>query len=358
MSKNSTVKTWVVGASGYVGAEFLRLVASHPHLELEAAFSKSSGGARISGALGHLTGPYPDETFSSLEEWPSFVTRSGPLVILCATPHGATAPLVAQMVERLTEAKRPFRIYDTSADFRFRDLVRYERIYGAEHAAPELCEQFYCGLPDLPESDASGRHYAHPGCFTTAVTLAAAPLVNSGAAGRSITVSAVTGSTGSGASPGAGTHHPERHGGFRAYRPLRHRHQVEMESLLRGFVPSGVAPIVRFIPHSGPFARGIHATLVAPLDEVTNTQALSEFFTTFYENSPFVDVCEDPPQLKHVVGTNRARIAVFVEGDTVVVTSVIDNLVKGAAGGALQWLNRSQKWDETLGLDQSGLGWT
>lgn len=351
---------WVIGGSGYVGAEFLRLIADHPQLELEAAFSRTEAGQPIDAVFPHLTGAHPRVAFHSLDEWSSFVERDRPLAIFGAAPHGAAAALLSEMLARLESAGRPTRVLDTSADFRLRDLQRYESTYGVPHGAPDRVEQFFSALPDLPRSPAGERHIAHPGCFTTATTLATTPLVASGFVRTPITVSAVTGSTGSGARASATTHHPERHGGLRAYSPLVHRHQVEMSGLLEPYAPQGLTGgiPVRFVPHSGPFARGIHATVVADLYEPTDAKRLREIYRDFYRESPFVDVVDAPPQLKHVVGTNRARLGVFVEEGAVVVTSVIDNLVKGAAGGAVQWFNRLEGLPVETGLGRTGLGWT
>lgn len=352
---------WVIGGSGYVGAEFLRLIADHPQLELEAAFSRSEAGQPIDGVFPHLTGAHAGVTFFSLEDGSSFVDREGPLAIFCAAPHGAAAALLSEMLAQLEKAGRPARVLDTSADFRLRDLELYEKTYGVPHGAPDRVEQFFSALPDLPHSPAGEKHIAHPGCFTTATTLATTPLVASGFVRTPITVSAVTGSTGSGARASATTHHPERHGGLRAYSPLVHRHRVEMSGLLEPYAPPGLTggpPAVRFVPHSGPFARGIHATVVADLYEPTDATRLRGIYRDFYRESPFVDVVDAPPQLKHVVGTNRARLGVFVEDGAVVVTSVIDNLVKGAAGGAVQWFNRLEGLPVETGLERTGLGWT
>ena len=196
---------------------------------------------------------------------------------------------------------------------------------------------------------------AHPGCFTSAVTLGCSPLHALHLVQPRVVVSAVTGSTGSGREPSATTHHPERHGNLRAYSPLKHRHEIEMRTLVG---QQGKGPVeVLFVPHSGSFARGIHATIHARLLRPISTAELVERIAGFYQHTPFVSVTAAPPTLKEVVGTNRCRLGVVVRGLTLVVTSVIDNLVKGAAGGAVQWMNRLFGFDEDAGLRLAGLGW-
>jgi N-acetyl-gamma-glutamyl-phosphate reductase len=244
-------------------------------------------------------------------------------------------------------------VVDLSADFRFADAAAWERAYGHPHGAPELLDGFVCALPELV-AGTPGRAIAHPGCFTTATLLAAVPLLRAGLVEPQVTVVAITGSTGAGRSPGPSTHHPERRSTLFAYSPLAHRHQPEMEALAAA---AGAPASFHFVPHSGPFARGIHATLVMrPTPGATAAAALAALRDA-YAGAPFVDVLAAPPRLQDVVGTNRCRLAVAADGETLVAFSVIDNLVKGAAGGAVQWMNRLLGYDETAGLTSPGLGW-
>jgi N-acetyl-gamma-glutamyl-phosphate reductase len=249
------------------------------------------------------------------------------------------------------------QLVDLSADFRLGDAALHERIYGAPHDAPARLPGFTCALPDLEHVTPPGP-IAHPGCFTTAVTLAIAPLVALDLAEPSFFASAVTGSTGSGRTPSPATHHPDRHANFRAYNPLAHRHAPEMEMLAARAASSADAVRVLFTPHSGPFARGIHATVHARLLHEVDAERLAAAMAGFYAHTPFVHVTASPPALSEVVGTNRARLGVAVRDRDAVVFSAIDNLTKGASGGALQWMNRLCGLDETAGLLLPGLGWS
>jgi N-acetyl-gamma-glutamyl-phosphate reductase common form len=346
------IPAFVLGATGYVGGELLRLLAAHPRFVLAAAVSSSSAGTPVAEVFPHLALMWPEARFASMAEAESRLAGRGPLAVFAALPHGESAARIACLLELAPEA----RVVDISADFRLRDPALHARIYGRAHGAPGLLDRFFCGLPEL-EAGVPGPLVAHPGCFTTAVTLAAAPLVAEGLVEPRIHVSAVTGSTGSGREPGPATHHPERHGNYRAYSPLAHRHEFEMRELLRR-ATRGAEVDVAFVPHSGPFARGIHATVHARLQRPVSAAELREACRAFYAGAPFVQVLEAPPALKTVVGSNRALLGVAARGDTAVVLSVIDNLTKGAAGGAIQWMNRLFGLPETAGLLSPALGWS
>jgi len=251
-------------------------------------------------------------------------------------------------------------VVDLSADFRFADPLRYERIYGHPHPQPELLRLFACALPELT-AGLPARHIGNPGCFPTAVALAAAPLValdliEPRAPGEpGVTAVAITGSTGSGRTPTARSHHPERRSNLVAYEPFTHRHSHEIETLANGDWGRNLA--IDFLPHSGPFARGIHATVQARLRQPMSREDLLQRLQAFYAKRPFVSVSDTPPGLQSVVGTNRCALGVAVRERSVAVFSVIDNLVKGASGGALQWMNRLLELPETAGLELPGLGW-
>ncbi|MFN7973175.1 MAG: Asd/ArgC dimerization domain-containing protein [Acidobacteriota bacterium] len=186
--------------------------------------------------------------------------------------------------------------------------------------------------------------------------IAAAPFVAADLVEDEIFVSAVTGSSGSGRTPGSGTHHPERRSNLHAYAVLEHRHEAEMRRLL-GALRGGRAPEVAFVPHSGPFVRGIHATLSLRLRARAPASQLLAHAARFYQGAPFVSVGEAPPRLVDVIGTNRCALGVASRGRTLVVTSAIDNLVKGAAGGAVQWMNALFGLPQDAGLRLPGIGW-
>lgn len=355
MTHDSKIPVAVLGATGYVAGETLRLIAGHPDLELRAAVSRSRAGTPLAEVFPHLASAYPGQTLVSWDELHAKLGGPGPLAVFGALPHGESARLLDELLVRAQGAGTNVKLVDLSADFRHPDPALYETIYGTPHAATERLATFTSALPDLVREDPAGP-VAHPGCFTTAVSLACRPLVARGLVREPrFLVSAVTGSTGSGRSPKPGTHHPERHGGFRAYNPLRHRHAPEMARLIGGGDASGIE--VLFVPHSGPFARGIHATVHVRLQKALDAAELAQEIQAFYADSPFVFAGTAPPSLKDVVGTNRCHLGVSCDGDSAVVLSAIDNLTKGAAGGALQWMNRLLGLPETSGLFGPGLGW-
>lgn len=348
--------TLVLGGSGYVAGECLRLLAGHPVFREVVPVTTSRAGDPVGRVFPHLEATdLGSVAFRSLEEALAAVPDGGRVSVLTATPHGATAPLVDRLMTEADQRDLDLRVVDLSADFRFRDAARYRALYGQDHGAPHRLESFRCGIPEWTPGPA-GRFMAHPGCFTTAAVLAAAPFWKAGVVEPEVFVSAVTGSSGSGRQPGPGTHHPERRSDLRAYSPLGHRHEAEMAALL-GALAAGTEPEVAFVPHSGPFVRGIHATLHLRLTKPLDTRQARDLARECYADAPLVSVRDDPPRLVEVVGTCRAALGVFVRNRTLVVTSVLDNLAKGAAGGGIQWLNRLHGLPDDLGLRQPGIGW-
>lgn len=354
----SSIPVAVLGGTGYVAGELLRLLAGHPRFTVAAVASTSQAGEPVVRAFPHLAGTVLDPLlFSRVDDLPHGLAPGAPLGLLAATPHGETAALLNALLGRAERAGLDVRAVDLSADFRFAEAARWEAIYGRTHGAPDRAASFACAVPEHWHGEAP-RFAAQPGCFTTAVTLAAYPLLALGLAdpGAEIFVSAVTGSSGSGRSPSATTHHPERRSSLHAYAPLAHRHEAEMRRLLAPAC-GGVEPEVAFVPHSGPFVRGIHATLRIALRETLGADELAARLADFYGDAPFVAVSTAPPRLTEVVGTNRCRIGVATRGRTAVLLSAIDNLVKGAAGGGVQWLNRLFGLPDDSGLRLPGLGW-
>ena len=185
--------------------------------------------------------------------------------------------------------------------------------------------------------------------------LGVVPLLRSGLTDGTFHIAGVTGSTGSGRSPLATTHHPERHSNLYAYRPLNHRHAPEVRAIARHLTGEDAA--VQFVPHSGPFARGIHVTIQGNLAGSADATSLLAALKCAYEDQPFVEVVDTPPRIKDVVGSNRARITATAEAGCFAVMVVLDNLVKGAAGGAMQWMNRLLDLDERAGLTIPGPAW-
>jgi N-acetyl-gamma-glutamyl-phosphate reductase len=348
----------VLGGTGYVAGELLRLLAGHPFLRPEAVLSDSQAGGTVESAFPHLAGCYPGLAFSGKEELARLIGERERAAILCAAPHGAAAPLLDEALNAAERAGSAVKVVDVSADFRFADGEAYQSVYKHAHGAPGRLGEFRCAVPEhLAETPAG--HVGHPGCFVTATLLAAVPLLKLGLVEPRLSVVAVTGSTGAGRKPTDTTHHPARRSNLFAYSPLTHRHEPEMRALAAA--ASGVEAEIFFTPQSGPFARGIYATLQGRLLKPMETEEVRQALAGFYAGAPFVDVLADPPRLQDVVGTNRARLSAAVSGekrgDHLVVFSAIDNLVKGAAGGAIQWMNRLLGFPETSGLMSPGVGW-
>jgi N-acetyl-gamma-glutamyl-phosphate reductase len=348
------VPALVLGGSGYVAGELLRLLAGHPVFRVEAILSESQTGGLVEATFPHLAGAYPGLRFSTRSELPGAIAARPRLAVFSAAPHGASAPLVDAVLGHAEAAGSQTALVDLSADFRFPDPAVYEAIYGHPHGAPARLARFLCALPEHAPG-AAPDHVGHPGCFTTAVALAALPLVGQGWIEPDLHVGAITGSTGAGRTLTASTHHPERRSNVFAYGPLGHRHQPEMRQLVER--ATGSAARIHFAPHSGPQARGIYATLHARLARPAEPEDLRAALAEFYAGAPFVEIVAEPPRLQDVVGTNRCRIAVSAADGALVAFSALDNLVKGAAGGGIQWMNRMWGLDETAGLTLPGLGW-
>jgi N-acetyl-gamma-glutamyl-phosphate reductase len=351
-----TTPAVLLGGSGYVAGEVLRLLVGHDGIRPAAVISESQAGEAVESVFPHLAGCYPDLKMSRREDLGALVAGwpGEKVAVFCAAPHGAAAALLDEVLGAMEGAgKQPLAV-DLSADFRFATAEAYQKVYGHPHGAPERLASFTCAVPEHRSETPQG-HVAHPGCFTTSVLVPTVALLKLGLVEPRISVVATTGSTGSGRTPSAGTHHPARRSNLYAYNPLRHRHAPEMKALAAA--ASGVEPEIHFIPQSGPHARGIYATVQARLLQPLSTGEVREALAGFYAGSPFIRVLNDPPRMQDIVGTNRCHLGVAVDGDYLAVFSTLDNLVKGAAGGGVQWMNRLLGLDETMGLRGAGVGW-
>lgn len=344
----------VLGGSGYVAGEMLRLVAAHPRLELTAPVSTSQAGEPIGDIFEHLRPCYPGTAFVSLDATLERLGDAERWVVLSAAPHGASAQIVAQLLEAGEAAGATLTVVDASADFRFADSASFEAVYGHAHATPALLSSFSCAVPEHLEH-VETPHIGHPGCFATAMLLAIVPLAKLGLTERDYCVSAVTGSTGAGRTPRDTTHHPLRQSNLFAYQSLVHRHSPEVRGLVSAATGHDVG--LHFVPHSGPFARGIHATVFARKASGVSLDDVRGALAEFYRGSAFVRVSDTPPRMKDIAASNYAALSASIDDETVVVCSVIDNLLKGAAGGSMQWVNRLLGFDETLGLTTPAPGW-
>ena len=335
----------VVGAAGYVGGELLRLLRGHPEVRDCIATSRSQAGRTLGEVHPALAGGDGDgDRFVDLD--PAAAARGRDVVLLCLE-HGASSGIAAGVLDA-----GPGLVVDLAADFRIADRALHERFYGP-HPAPDLVGRFRYGLADVEGERLRGASaIAAPGCFATAAQLALRPLRELPFASPPA-LFAVTGSSGSGAIAKATTHHPTRAHDVVAYSVFGHRHEGEILERWRSWTGRADGA-VRLLTHSGPFVRGIHLTLHATLADgrALERGALHDLVTSAWSGRPFVRVVDGPPHLTHVVGTNRALVhaAQSDDGREIQVIVVLDNLIKGAGGQALQAVNLALGLPETAGL--------
>ena len=341
MNKQQIIKAGIVGGTGYTGAELLRLLARHPAVELRAVTSRNQAGRAVAEALPNLRGV----TTLRYSAYDSGVLGQCDVVFF-ATPHGTAMDAVPEMLDK------GVRVIDLGADFRLRDAAVWQQWYGIEHRCPQLLETVVYGLPEINRAAIrDAALVANPGCYPTAVILALLPLLES----RLVDVDGLIADAKSGVS-GAGRKavenllYSEVSDSFKAYGVTGHRHLPEIEQALCQV--AGMPVPVTFVPHLTPMVRGLHATVYGTLTAPgSDVQAC---FERRYADEPFVDVMPPGahPETRSVKGTNICRIAVHqLPGrDRLVVLSVIDNLVKGAAGQAIQNMNIMYGLDEDSGL--------
>jgi N-acetyl-gamma-glutamyl-phosphate reductase common form len=345
----------VLGGTGYVAGELLRLIAGHPRLELAGILSDSQPGASIAAAFPHLRSAYPELRFASLEEIESLIRRTPSSALFSAAPHGVAAGIIDRLLTAAEAGGMDTHCVDISADFRYASAEAYESVYKHPHGAPARIRQFTCAVPEHLSS-APTPHVSHPGCFATAALLASVPLLALGLTETRLFVTGITGSTGSGRRPSDATHHPLRHSDTYSYGALSHRHVPEIAACAK--LATGIEAEFNFVPHSGSFARGIHVTVQASLKKpIGSTQAL-EALTTYYRGCRFVRVMEAAPRVKDVATSNYSNLSAVTNGTSIAVMAVLDNLNKGAAGGGMQWMNRLLGFDESAGLTAPAPGWT
>ena len=338
MAEKKTVA--VLGASGYTGAELLRLLALHPYLEVVAVTAGPNEGAAVADLYPALAAAYPGLRFGPT----GAAAADGADLVFCALPHGASQQLVPQLLGAVGH------VVDLAADFRLKDPALYPAWYGAEHTCPELLAEAVFGLPELDRGRLAGaRLVAAPGCYVTAATLALAPLVRRGLVQPAgIVVDAASGVSGAGRKLADGTQFCTVDEDFTAYGLLTHRHTPEMEQAIG-------AQLV-FTPHLAPMNRGILATCYARPVPGRDGGPL-ELLAETYADEPFVVVSGRSPSTKATFGANTAHLTARRDPRTgwVIAICALDNLVKGASGQAIQCANAVLGWPETTGLPVAGL---
>lgn len=334
------VKIGIVGGTGYTGVELLRLLAQHPQAELRVITSRKEAGTRVDAMFSSLRG-YVDLEFSE----PSDAALKACDVVFFATPNGVA------MTESRALVDAGVRIIDLAADFRIRDLSEWERWYKMQHAAPELASEAVYGLPEVNRAAIkTARVVANPGCYPTATLLGFLPLIEAEAVDLDhLIADAKSGVSGAGRKAELHTLFSEASDNFAAYGVPGHRHSPEIRQSLAQIAKRPVSLV--FVPHLTPMIRGMHATLYA---RITRSLDFQKLFEERYASEPFVDVMPagSHPDTRSVRAANLCRIAVHRPqgGDTLVILSVIDNLVKGAAGQAVQNMNIMFGLDESMGL--------
>jgi N-acetyl-gamma-glutamyl-phosphate reductase len=334
------IRVGIVGGTGYTGVELLRLLTNHPRVTLHAITSRQEAGRSVADVFPNLRG-FIDQVFLAPDS-PELLACD---VVFFATPNGIAMRDAPPLLEV------GVRVIDLAADFRIRDIAVWQQWYGMEHTSPEWVARAVYGLPEVNRNEIkSARLIANPGCYPTATQLGFIPLLKAGLIDASSLIADVkSGVSGAGRKAETHTLFSEAADNFKAYGVMGHRHLPEIE---QGLGRVSATPVsLTFTPHLTPMIRGIQATLYAKIARVDDFQAIYE---ECYKDEPFVDVLPSGviPETRHVRGGNTCRISVFRPrgADTLVVLSVIDNLVKGASGQAVQNMNIMFEFPETMGL--------
>lgn len=332
------IRVGIYGGSGYAGSELLRCLLAHPEVEVKFVTSRSNAGKPVGEVLPNAA-PFTDLAFSD----PAEVTVRGLDAAFLALEHNASQ----ELVPRLLEVEPAIRIVDMAGDFRTPDPAGYERHYGVKHKAPELLDRFVYGFTEAErERLRSAQLVANPGCFATALLLGLWPVRDAKRLEGPVAASAVTGSSGAGITPQSTTHHPHRATNVRAYKVMAHQHLLEVEHFL-----GRERWRLLFVPHSGPFVRGIFTTIFFP---DLSAAELGRIYQEAYEGEPFVRVAEGSPELRLVQNTPFGLVGWDGTPEAACGLVAIDNLAKGAATQAIQNFNLMFELDEKKGIWHPG----
>jgi LysW-gamma-L-alpha-aminoadipyl-6-phosphate/LysW-L-glutamyl-5-phosphate reductase len=350
MATGKRYRAAVVGGSGYGGAEMIRRLLVHPEVELTRVASVDFVGEPLAAADPALEGL----TDLRFEELSAAEAARGADVVLLGLPHTVAAAKVPELA-----ALPGVKVVDMSGDFRLQDAAAYERWYKHRHPCPERLRDFVYGLPELNRAAIrAARFVASPGCFATTIELSLLPLARAGLLEGVVHVQGITGSSGSGVAPSAGTHHPVRAGNLRTYKPLEHQHVPEITATLQAAGARDLA--LRFVPVSAPLGRGILATSFLELPEEWTPERLQALYREAFAGEPFVRVpARRLPEVAAVSGSNYAEVGVAVGPAragrrTVTAFGALDNLVKGGAGQAIENMNLMLGLDERASLADPG----
>jgi N-acetyl-gamma-glutamyl-phosphate reductase common form len=335
------IKAGILGGSGYGGSELLRILLFHPEVELKLVTANEHAGKRIDAVHPNLA-KLTDLKFESMPDPANLV---GLDCVFLALPHG-------QAMEIAPSLPRSVKAIDLSGDFRLNDAEVFKQFYGRTHTAMQTQREFVYGLTEVNRNQIKEAiRIANPGCFATALELGLFPLVASGLVKGKVIADMKTGSSGSGAKAAANTHHPKRVNSFYAYKTFAHQHQPEVEQLLASVNPQWASDCrLVFQTHSIPAVRGIFASIYVTASEPMSTQRVGDLFREFYGHEFFIRLVEGSPDINWVKNTNFVDIGWAASDDTVIVFVALDNLVKGAAGQAVQNMNLMFEIEERSGL--------
>lgn len=344
------IKAALMGGTGYAAAELIKRLIEHPDVELVRISSIDHVGENVGQVHKNFLNRL-DYTFEDLT--PEEVAKDVDIVFL-ALPHKVSYLIAPKLFDL------GVKIVDFSGDYRIADVAVYEKYYATKHTNPENIKTFTYGLPELfRENIKSAKRIANPGCFPTATALALLPLAKAGLLSGKVRVIGPTGSSGSGVHPQAGTHHPVRYNNFKSYKPLTHQHQPEMLQVLTQAGGQNLA--VDFIPMSAPFARGILINTIVDLDASVTEEKIFQIYDDYYKNEPFVRHLGNKslPEVISVATTNHVDVGWSLKAEengtkSFVAIASIDNLVKGAAGQAIQNMNIMFGLEETASLTDYG----
>lgn len=335
------IKAGILGGSGYGGSELLRILLFHPEVELKLVTANEHAGKRVDAVHPNLA-KLTDLKFESM---PDPGALEGLDCVFLALPHG-------QAMEIVPSLPRSVKVIDLSGDFRLSDAAQFKQFYGRQHPAMESQREFVYGLSEVNRNQIKeATRIANPGCFASALELGLFPLVASGLVKGKVIADLKTGSSGSGAKAAANTHHPKRANSFYAYKMFEHQHQPEVEQLLASVNSkwSSECDLV-FQVHSIPVVRGIFASIYVTPTKSTSRDEVGNLFREYYGNEFFIRLVEGSPDINWVKNTNFVDIGWAASGDTVIVFIALDNLVKGAAGQAVQNMNAMFGIEERTGL--------
>jgi N-acetyl-gamma-glutamyl-phosphate reductase len=339
------IKAGILGGSGYGGSELLRILLFHPSVELKLVTAREHAGKRVDSVHPNLA-KLTELTFASMPDAGEMEDLD---CVFLALPHGEAMEIVPNLPDRV-------KVIDLSGDFRLSDADQFKKYYGRDHTDMAAQRRFVYGLSEVNRSRIKeASRIANPGCFATALELGLYPFVAANAITGRVIADMKTGSSGSGAKPAAGTHHPKRANSFYAYKIFEHQHQPEVEQLLSSVNPDwGSASSLIMQTHSIPVVRGIFASIYATLRRAMTRDEVGELLGEFYGKEFFIRLAGGSPDINWVKNTNFVDIGWAVNKDQLIVFVAIDNLVKGAAGQAVQNMNLMFGVEETTGLMLAG----